>query len=95
MFNEHIAQGKEPSAFNPLLTSGALKPRIPEFVLTGKAALETPEMRAAIQKSFREDGLFEIMQQPERVAAAKRELLESGEFLVDLAITDDVEIDEI
>ena len=75
--------------------SGALKPRIPEFVLTGKAALETPEMRAAIQKSFREDGLFEIMQQPERVAAAKRELLESGEFLVDLAITEDVEIDQI
>ena len=45
-----------------LLTSGALKPRIPGFVLTGKAALETPEMRAAIQKSFREDGLLEIMQ---------------------------------
>ena len=74
MFNEHIAQGKEPSAFNPLLTSGALKPRIPEFVLTGKAALETPEMRAAKQKSFREGGLFEIMQLPERVAAAKLEL---------------------
>ena len=38
----------------------------------------------------------EIMQQPERVAAAKRELvLEFGEFFIDLAITEDVEIDEI
>ena len=30
------------------------------------------------------------MQQPERVAAAKLELIESGEFLIDLAITEDV-----
>ena len=96
LYTAHAESGGIAAAFKPLLTSGALKPHLPGFVLVGKAALETPAMREAIKKAFREDGLFDIIRQPERVAAAREEAIDNGEILEGLFISDGVtEADDV
>jgi hypothetical protein len=54
----------------PRLTMGALKPQMISFVNKGYKAIATPAMKAAIAKSFQEDGLFAEMVSSERVAVA-------------------------
>jgi hypothetical protein len=80
LFNNHLATNNgDAVGFHPVLTMGALKPHMVEFVETGMQACRTPAFKQTIIKAFAEDGLFAIMRSPERQASARAELAVLGD----------------
>lgn len=82
-------------AFRPVLTMGALKPHITTWVQAATNALKSEDMKAAIIRSFAEDGLFREMRSPCRVAEARESIDNNNLPQVDVVVPSEQLADEL
>lgn len=68
--NWYRERENETDVFHLNMALSTMKPLLPNFVASGIARLETPEMKEAIKKCFHEDGLLRVAKLPETYAAA-------------------------
>lgn len=80
-----------PETFVFNLRMSALKPKMTSYVTRGLLALQTPEMRKAIQDSFSGAGRLEVCRSPERLVVARAASQEDERSIV---LSDEEELED-